>query len=222
MSKNIVAKSVIEDIMTLNEDRLNRAWNKLKTLKDHPLYVELLEAYESASLSLDYYSIGQFKNFKEHAHVTKHMLTVLKEDMELTPGNTQKMASDSVDLALDSHFRKVVKTLDGSDLVNSQAAKADPSEDTSEPAKKKFSASGFANSIAQLVDNAQVVLDFNGTVARRAYNYVRESYGTAAALDFLEVLSNNYGIEASPDSDAEGERNANNPPAIGAGPSGTT
>jgi hypothetical protein len=138
---------------------------------------------------------------------------VLKEEPELQAGNIQKLANDSLDVALDSYFDKVDDTLDASGEANKE-----PAEDGS--GEMQFSASDFASDVANLVDRAQTLLDLSGTIARRAVNHVGEKYGHDAAENVKQILSANFDIEVDYDRDDEGERVATRPAAIGAGGSG--
>lgn len=135
---------------------------------------------------------------------------VLKEEPELQPGNVQKLANDSVDIALDSYFEKVADTLGATGEANKEKAPEGEGE-------QQFSAVDFASDIANLIDRTQTLLDLDGTIARRAFNFVSEKYGPDAAENVKQVLSANFDIEVESSHDAEGDREANRPAAIGAG-----
>jgi hypothetical protein len=134
----------------------------------------------------------------------------LREEPELQAGNVQKLANDSLDVALDSYFDKVGDTLDASGQVNKE-----PSEDGQ--GTQEFSAVDFASDISNLVDRTDTLLDLRGTIARRAVNHVTEKYGADAGENVKQVLSANFDIEVDSDRDAQGQRDETRPAAIGAG-----
>lgn len=144
------------------------------------------------------------------AHVRGSLKRLLKEEPALQPGNVQKLANDSVDVNLDSYFKKAVDTLDLTGNANKE--KAEEGE-----GQQDFSVVDFANDIATLVERVDTLVDLNGTIARRAYNYVTQNHGPDAAENFKQVLEGNFQIYIEAQPDAEGERNFNNPPAVGAG-----
>jgi hypothetical protein len=137
----------------------------------------------------------------------------LREEPELQAGNVQKLANDSLDVALDSYFDKVGDTLDASGQVNKE-----PGQDGE--GTQEFSAVDFASDIANLVDRTDTLLDLKGTIARRAVNHVTEKYGADAGENVKQVLSANFDIEIDSDRDAEGQRDETRPAAIGAGGGG--
>ncbi len=144
------------------------------------------------------------------ARVRGSLKRILKEEPMLQPGNVQKLANDSVDVNLDSYFKKAVDTLDLTGNANKEKAEEGEGE-------QDFSVVDFANDIATLVERVEQLVDLNGTIARRAYNYVTQNHGPDAAENFKQVLEGNFQIYIEAQPDAEGERNFNNPPAAGAG-----
>jgi hypothetical protein len=138
----------------------------------------------------------------------------LREEPELQAGNVQKLANDSLDVALDGYFEKVGDTLDASGQVNKE-----PNQDGTE-GTQDFSAVDFASDVANLVDRTDTLLDLKGTIARRAINHVTEKYGADAGENVKQVLSANFDIEIDSDRDAEGQRDETRPAAIGAGGGG--
>jgi hypothetical protein len=138
---------------------------------------------------------------------------MIKEQPELQAGNIQKLANDSIDVALDSYFTKVGDTLDASGQVNKE-----PTEDGE--GTQEFSAVDFASDIANLVDRTDTLLDLKGTIARRAINHVSEKYGAEAAENVKQVLSANFDIEMDSNRDAQGLRDETRPAAVGAGGGG--
>jgi hypothetical protein len=137
----------------------------------------------------------------------------LREEPELQAGNVQKLANDSLDVALDGYFDKVGDTLDASGQVNKEPGKDGKGT-------QDFSAVDFASDIANLVDRTDTLLDLKGTIARRAINHVVEKYGPDAADNVKQVLSANFDIEIDSGSDAEDQRNETRPAAVGAGGGG--
>lgn len=137
----------------------------------------------------------------------------LREEPELQAGNVQKLANDSLDVALDSYFDKVGDTLDASGQVNKE-----PTEDGE--GTQEFSAVDFASDIANLVDRTDTLLDLKGTIARRAVNHVTEKYGADAGENVKQVLSANFDIEVDSERDAQGQRDETRPAAVGAGGGG--
>lgn len=144
------------------------------------------------------------------ARVNASLRRLLKEDPTLQPGNVEKLANDSVDVALDSYFKKAADTLGMTGDANKERAEdGDGQQD--------FSVVDFASDVANLVDRANQLLDLDGTIARRAYNYVSENHGPDAAENFKQTIEANFQIFIEPQPDGEGERNFNNPAAVGAG-----
>jgi len=137
----------------------------------------------------------------------------LREQPELQAGNVQKLANDSLDVALDSYFDKVGDTLDASGQVNKE-----PDQDGE--GTQEFSAVDFASDIANLVDRTDTLLDLKGTIARRAVNHVTEKYGADAGENVKQVLSANFDIEVDSERDAQGQRDETRPAAVGAGGGG--
>lgn len=140
----------------------------------------------------------------------------LTEAPIIQAGNVEKLANDSIDVALDSYFDKVGDTLDASGTANKE-----PNKDGAE-GEQEFSAVDFSSDISNLVDRVDTLLDLRGTIARRAINHVYEKYGADAADNVKQILSANFDITVDSVEDAEGERNANRPVAVGAGGSGGT
>jgi hypothetical protein len=137
----------------------------------------------------------------------------LREEPEIQAGNVQKLANDSLDVALDSYFDKVGDTLDVTGQVNKE-----PNQDGE--GTQEFSAVDFASDIANLVDRTDTLLDLRGTIARRAVNHVTEKYGADAGENVKQVLSANFDIEVDSDRDAQGQRDETRPAAVGAGGGG--
>ncbi len=135
---------------------------------------------------------------------------VLREEPEIQPGDVQKIANDSVDVALDSYFQKSSETLGVTGTANKEKSQDGEGE-------QDFSVVDFASDIANLVDRAETLLDLNGTIGRRAYNHVAEKYGPDAAENFKQVLAANFDINLESPRDEEGERFADRPAAAGAG-----
>ncbi len=137
----------------------------------------------------------------------------IKEAPELQSGNVQKYANESVDVALDAYFSKVGDTLDATGMANKEPAQDGEGE-------QEFSAVDFARDVANLLDRLDTLIDINGTVGRRAINYVYEKWGADAAENVKQVLSSNFDVEIETDTTAEDDRAASRPAAIGAGGSG--
>lgn len=135
---------------------------------------------------------------------------IILEEPQIQPGDVQKIANDSVDVALDSYFQKSSETLGVTGTANKEKAQDGEGE-------QEFSVVDFASDVANLVDRAEILLDLNGTIGRRAYNHVMEKYGPDAAENFKQVLSANFDINLESSRDMEGERYADRPAAIGAG-----
>lgn len=155
--------------------------------------------------------LGQIVNEEiTEARVNASLKRLLKEEPVLQPGNVEKLANDSVDVALDSYFKKSAETLGLTGDANKE--KAEEGE-----GQQDFSVVDFASDIANVVERANELLDLDGTIARRAYNYVSENHGPDAAENFKQVIEANFQIFIEPQPDAEGERNFNNPAAVGAG-----
>ena len=134
----------------------------------------------------------------------------LREAPVLQPGNVEKLANDSVDVALDSYFKQSAETLGLTGGANKERAEDGEGQ-------QDFSVVDFARDVANLVERAVELIDLDGTMARRAYNYVSENHGPDAAENFKQVLEGNFQIYIEPLPDMEGERNALRPVAIGAG-----
>lgn len=137
----------------------------------------------------------------------------LVEEPNLLPGDVRKLANDSVDVALDGYFRKSSETLGATGEANKE-------KDEGGEGEQEFSPLDFANDVANLVDRVNTLLDLDGTIGRRAFNYVSEKYGPDAADNFKQVLSANFDVDLESPRDMEGERFADRPAAIGAGVSG--
>jgi len=146
---------------------------------------------------------------EEYARVRRSLV----EEPEIQPGNIKKIANDSVDVTLDSYFQKASETLDATGKANKEPAPEGEEE-------QNFSVVDFASDIANLVDRANTLLDLDGTIARRAYNHVAETYGPDAAENFKQILSANFDLELESTRDMEGERFADRPAAVGAGGGG--
>jgi hypothetical protein len=144
------------------------------------------------------------------ARIGRTFKYLLKEEPVLQSGNIEKIANDSVDLALDSYFKQSSETLGLTGGANKERA-----EDGE--GKQDFSVIDFATDVANLVERANELLDLDGTISRRAYNYVNENHGSDAAENFKQVIESNFQIFIDSQPDAEGERNFNNPAAVGAG-----
>lgn len=150
---------------------------------------------------------------RARAQIPRHERRFLREEPELQAGNVQKLANDSLDVALDSYFDKVGDTLDASGQVNKE-----PDQDGE--GTQEFSAVDFASDIANLVDRTDTLLDLKGTIARRAVNHVTEKYGADAGENVKQVLSANFDIEVDSERDAQGQRDETRPAAVGAGGGG--
>lgn len=137
----------------------------------------------------------------------------ISEAPELQSGNVQKYANESVDVALDAYFSKVGDTLDATGKANKEPAQQGEGE-------QEFSSVDFARDIANLLDRLDTLIDINGTVGRRAINYVYEKWGADAAQNVKQVLSANFDVEIDTDAAAKDDRAASRPAAIGAGGSG--
>lgn len=148
---------------------------------------------------------------RARAQIPQRVRRQLREEPELQAGNVQKLANDSLDVALDSYFDKVGDTLDASGQANKE-----PNQD-GEEGTQEFSAVDFASDIANLVDRTDTLLDLRGTIARRAVNHVTEKYGADAGENVKQVLSANFDIEVDSERDAQGQRDETRPAAIGAG-----
>lgn len=142
--------------------------------------------------------------------VGRALKRLLKEEPVLQPGNVEKIANDSVDIALDSYFKQSAETLGLTGGANKERAEDGEGE-------QDFSVVDFATDVANLVERANELLDLDGTIGRRAYNYVNENHGPDAAENFKQVIEGNFQIFIDSQPDAEGERNFNNPAAVGAG-----
>lgn len=143
------------------------------------------------------------------SRVRKSMKRLLEAPAVL-PGDVQKLANDSVDVGLDSYFKKAADTLNMTGDVNKERAEDGEGE-------QDFSVVDFASDVANLVDRTNTLLDLDGTIARRAYNYVSQNHGPDAAENFKQVLQANFDIYMESQPDMEGERNALRPAAAGAG-----
>ncbi len=155
--------------------------------------------------------LGQIVNEEiTEARVRTSMKRLLKEQPALQPGNVEKLANDSVDVALDGYFKQSADTLGLTGDANKEKAKDGEGD-------QNFSVVDFASDIASLIDRADQLLNLNGTIARRAFNYVSQNHGPDAAENFKQVIEANFQIFVEPQPDMEGERNFNNPPAVGAG-----
>jgi len=205
----------LEDI-----DRIQYAAEQFLEAIDEEYYApqelkrRLSEAYKSlngVSALRDSMRLTQIVNEEiTESRVASSVRRLLKEEPILQPGNVEKLANDSVDVTLDSYFKKSAETLGLTGDANKE--KAEDGE-----GQQDFSVVDFASDIANLVDRADQLLDLYGTIARRAYNYVVENHGPDAAENFKQVIEANFQIYIEPQPDMEGERNFNNPAAVGAG-----
>lgn len=203
----------LEDIDRLQfaAERFLEAWDSVDQSTWSQNLTEAHQTLEGVSTFATAVKIGKIVSEELiEARVRGSLKRLLKEEPVLQPGNIQKLANDSVDVNLDSYFKKAVDTLDLTGNANKEKAEEGEGE-------QDFSVVDFANDIATLVERAEQLVDLNGTIARRAYNYVTENHGPDAAENFKQVLEGNFQIYIETQPDAEGERNFNNPPAIGAG-----
>lgn len=169
--------------------------------------IELLSGVKALA---DTFRLGQIVSEEiTEARVRKSLKTLI-EAPQLLPGDVQKLANDSVDVSLDSYFKKAADTLGMTGDANKERAEDGEGQ-------QDFSVVDFASDVANLVDRANVLLDLDGAIARRAYNYVSQNHGPDAAENFKQVLEANFDIYMESQPDMEGERNAMRPAAVGAG-----
>lgn len=207
-------REYLEDIDRIQfaAEQFLEAWDSLED--QHSWMKRLAEAHrtlEGVSTLAGKVRLGKIVSEElTEARVNASLKRLLREDPQLQPGNVEKLANDSVDVSLDSYFKKAADTLGMTGGANKEKAEdGDGQQD--------FSVVDFASDVANLVDRADQLLDLKGTVARRAYNYVSQNHGPDAADNFKQVLEGNFQIYVEPQPDAEGERNFNNPAAVGAG-----
>ena len=191
-------------------EKFLEAWDSASTHDEQTWFSQLFEAHKTlagVSTLAGKVRLGQIvsEELKESRSLRR-----LVEQPILQPGNVEKLANDSVDVALDGYFKQSAETLDLTGGANKERAEDGEGQ-------QDFSVVDFASDIANLVERANDLLDLDGTVARRAYNYVVQNHGPDAAENFKQVLEGNFQIYIEPQPDAEGERNFNNPAAVGAG-----
>jgi hypothetical protein len=187
------------------------AWDSAGDLNENSFISQLAEAHKTlagVSTLKDKVRLNQIVS--EELTESRHTRRKLREAPVLQPGNIEKLANDSVDVALDSYFKQSAETLGLTGGANKER-----SEDGE--GQQDFSVVDFASDIANLVERAVELIDLDGTMARRAYNYVSENHGPDAAENFKQVLEGNFQIYIEPQPDMEGERNAMRPAAVGAG-----
>lgn len=188
------------------------AWSSVNENDQGSWLDQLAEAHSTlagVSTLRDKVRLSQIVN-EELTEARKPRKKRLAEAPVLQPGNVEKLANDSVDVALDAYFKQSAETLGLTGGANKER-----SEDGE--GQQDFSVVDFASDVANLVDRANELLDLDGTMARRAYNYVSENHGPDAAENFKQVLEGNFQIFIEAQPDMEGERNAMRPAAVGAG-----
>lgn len=235
-----IMPSKVEAILTYVDESLYPVADRINETSARRIYLDdidriqyaaeqFLEAWDSVDLSESAFidqlaeaqstlaGVSVLKNKVRFSQIVSEELTEsrkprrsLRETPVLQPGNVQKLANDSVDVALDSYFKQSAETLDLTGGANKER-----SEDGE--GQQDFSVVDFASDVANLVERANQLLDLDGTMARRAYNYVSENHGPDAAENFKQVLEGNFQIFIEPQPDMEGERNAMRPAAVGAG-----
>lgn len=232
--------SKVEAIITYIEERLYPVADRINETSTRRRYLEdidriqyaaeqFLEAYDSDNHAWTQHlaeahktlagvstlagkaKLGQIVSEEITESRVRKTMRQLVEAPEVLPGDVQKLANDSVDVGLDSYFKKAADTLDMTGGANKERAQ-DGGDGT-----QNFSPVDFASDVATLVDRANALLDLDGTIARRAYNYVSQNHGPDAAENFKQVLEANFDIFMESQPDMEGERNAMRPAAVGAG-----
>lgn len=199
------------DCIQYAAEQFLEAWDNAD-LNESSFVDRLAEAHSTlagVSTLKDKVRLSQIVN-EELTEARKPRKKRLAEAPVLQPGNVEKLANDSVDVALDAYFKQSAETLGLTGGANKER-----SEDGE--GQQDFSVVDFASDVANLVDRANELLDLDGTMARRAYNYVSENHGPDAAENFKQVLESNFQIFIETQPDMEGERNATRPAAIGAG-----
>jgi hypothetical protein len=235
-----IVPSKVESIVTYIEERLYPAADRINETETRRAFLEDIDRIQYAAEqyleALDRYAPKELKKELAEAHRTlggvstllakvkldrivneeitesfvRGSLKRLVEEPQLLPGDVEKLANDSVDVALDSYFKQSVEMLGLTGDANKERAEdGDGQQD--------FSAVDFASDIATLVERANELLDLDGAIARRAYNYVTQNHGSEAAKNFKQVLEANFDIFVDSQPDMEGERNAQRPAAVGAG-----
>jgi hypothetical protein len=199
------------DRIQYSAEQFLEAWDSAGDLNENSFISQLAEAHKTlAGVSTLKDKVRLSQIVSEELTESRHTRRKLREAPVLQPGNIEKLANDSVDVALDSYFKQSAETLGLTGGANKER-----SEDGE--GQQDFSVVDFASDIANLVERAVELIDLDGTMARRAYNYVSENHGPDAAENFKQVLEGNFQIYIEPQPDMEGERNAMRPAAVGAG-----
>lgn len=92
---------------------------------------------------------------------------------------------------------------------------APPAAPPPKPVKKMTDLMGFATEIANLVQHSDNLLDVNGSIVRRALNYVTKNYDQKQSNDVAQILDANFNIQADPMADSYEDVEV--PLAVGAG-----
>jgi len=95
----------------------------------------------------------------------------------------------------------------------------------SAPVNNKLSADDidvaeFANNVDRLIENVSSLLEFQGTITRRAFNYLAKTYDDSVTEEFSRIMRSQYGIEPGETKDEVEAEDYQAPRAKNAGPSG--
>lgn len=77
----------------------------------------------------------------------------------------------------------------------------------------------FAYTVANLIENADTLLEFRDTLVKRAMNHLAKSYDRATVKQFSRILAQNYDMRVGK-TKSDKEHDIVPPPAVGAGPTG--
>lgn len=135
------------------------------------------------------------------------------EDGEAEKDAIRSEGGDSLDVQIDkylSDYESEARTMkqEGVDFrsmtqrmlmeaEDEEEVETEPAE-TEEPAEMSLSdidVGAFASDVARLIENADGLIEFRNTIARRAAKFLEKNYSSEVVAEFENVLSNEHGIE---------------------------
>ena len=159
-------------------------------------------------------------------------LLLEEDDPKIAP---TKQTGDSLDSQVDSYFNqyeveaKSAKT-EGLDfrmmsrrlISEEEDEEAGGNDELATPSKlalDDIDVASFVNDVVRLIDNAGSLIEFRSTLARRARNFLSDSYDEEVLLAYDDELQREHGITAGKTPE-ESENDSSQPPAgANAGPS---
>lgn len=109
------------------------------------------------------------------------------------------LENDSFDMGLDSYFIDAEASVsEAADDEGEDVEKDEKSDDANTPAAE-LNMPHFAAEVARLAENFSNLFDIEGTVVRRAINFVGSKYGKEQAKLLEDVLSTQFDLQSNSD-----------------------